>query len=561
VTPDDLCAWRLRDLLAGVALALLTAGFTLWQNEHIAVIWDLSYLLDSSWRIALGQIPYKDFPFSHAPLMFLVQAAMIRLTGRIYWHEIAYAAVAGAAGTLLTWRILLRLVTGRVEAAWPVALVLAAPLTVVGLYGIFPHPYYDPECVLAVLLALYLLQRALGGDEQTAGPLRCAIAGAACVGALFVKQNIGLPFLVVTVAAVAAVAVGRRMHARSPAPQMWVIAGAGVALVAALLAIQLTAGLHNYVYWTIAFAAQRRLPGMGAMLGVFSQTSLLWTVPAALAGVAVLRLRQRWAWMAALVLLAAPFLWTIVSLAISDDPSDRADQLLSLWPHLLILGILLTACNLRRAPSFASVLPAILLATIYGAFLSQQLWGSTYGAWPLLTILIAALLVEVPAIARPMAVVVGFTFLLCGGLYAASRERLGYTKFDGAQMHATLPALKGMTTPGPWIPEFEELVRYTDAEIPAGDGILLIPGQDPFYFATGRAPRFPVLMFDPATNPYSPEQIVELARAHDIRWLILNRELQVKADPTPNIAEYIQALKGDFVPYQTLSNYEIYLRR
>jgi len=524
-------------------------------------MWDLSYLLDSSWRIALGQIPYKDFPFSHAPLMFLVQAAMIRLTGRVYWHEIAYAAIAGAVGTLLAWRVVLRLLAGRVEGAWLIALALTAPLTVVGLYGIFPHPYYDSECVLAVLLALYLLQRALGGDEQAAGPLRCAIAGAACVGPLFVKQNIGLPFLAVTLAAAGAEGIARRTRGRNVAPQSWVIAGAGVALAASLLAIQLTAGLRNYVYWTITFAAHRRLPGMGAMLGVFNQASLLWTVPAALAGVAVLRLRQRWARPAAIALFAAPFLWTIASLAVSDDASDRADQLLSLWPHLLVLGILLAVCNLRRAPSFATLLPLILLATIYGAFLSQQLWGSTYGAWPLLMILIAALLVEVPAVARPMALVAGFTVLLCGGLYAASRERLSYTKFDGAEAHATLPALRGMTMPGPWIPDFEELVRYTDAEIPAGDGILPIPGQDPFYFATGRVPRFPVLMFDPATNPYSPEQIVELARERDIRWLILNRELQVEADPTPNIADYVQALKGNFVLYRTLSNYEVYRRR
>jgi hypothetical protein len=542
---------------------LLTAGFTLWQNAHIAVIWDLSYLLDSSWRIALGQIPYKDFPFSHAPLMFMVQAAMIRLTGRVYWHEIAYAAISGAAGTLLMWRVVLRLLAGRVEGAWLVALALSAPLTVVGLYGIFPHPYYDPECVLAVLLAVYLLQRALdwGGNGQAAGPLRYAIAGAACVGPLFVKQNIGLPFLAVTIAAVAAIAAGERMHARSIAPQMGVILGAGGALAAALVAIQLTAGLHNYVYWTITFAAHRRLPGMGAMLGVFSQSSLLWTVPAALAGVVILRLKRRWATPTAIVLFAAPFVWTMVSLAVSGDASDRADQLLSLWPHLLVLGILLAVCNLRRAPSFVSVLPLILLATIYGALLSQQLWGSTYGAWPLLMSLIAALLVEVPTIARPLALVVGFTLLLCGGLYAASRERLSYAKFDGAEAHATLPTLRGMTTPGPWIPEFEELIRYTDAEIPAGDGILLVPGQDPFYFATGRVPRFPVLLFDPATNPYSPEEIVDLARERDVRWLILNRELQVKDDPTPNIGEYVRALMGDFVEYRRVGNYEVYRRR
>jgi hypothetical protein len=362
-------------------------------------------------------------------------------------------------------------------------------------------------------------------------------------------------------AAVGVVGIARKMRGQRAAAETWVIAGAAGALGAALAAIQMTVGLRNYIRWTIEFAAQRRLPGIGVMLGVYRQASLLWTVPAALAGVGLLRRRKGWARAAAVVLLAAPFVWVIVSFAVTDDASDRAGQLLSLWPHLLVLGFVLAACNLRRAPSFATMLPLIVLATIHGALLSQQLWGSTYAIWPLLTILIAAMLVEVGAIARSLAGVVGVTLLVCGGAYAVSHERLSYTKFDGAMAKATLPALKGMRTPGPWIPDLEELVRFTDAEIPAEDGILLAPGQDPFYFATGRVPRFPVLLFDPTINPYSPGEIVEEARRRDIRWLIVNRNLQLTGDPSPNLPEYIRALQTDFTPYRTLANYEIYRRR
>jgi hypothetical protein len=557
VKDDKVCAWRGRDTVAAATLFVLTAGFVLWQNAHVAVLWDLSYLLDSSWRIALGQMPYRDFPFAHAPLTFLVQAAIMRLGGRVYWHQVAYAAVAGGAGTLLAWRIVLRVLAGCVGARG-MALALCAPLTVVGIYGIFPHPYYDPDAVLAVLLAVWLLQRALG---DSAGPVVAVVAGAACVLPVFYKQNIGLPFLLAVLGAVGVVGLARRVRGWSAAAEMWVIAGAVGALGTALVAIHMTAGLRNYVHWTITFAAQRRLPGMGVMAGVFHQTSLLWTVPAALAGVALLRRREGWAVAAAVVLLAAPFVWVLAMLAVTDDASDRADQLLGLWPHVLALGMVLAVGNLRRTPSFRTMLPGILLATIYGTFLSQQLWGSTYGAWPLLMVLIAALLVEVRAIARPLAGVVGVTLLVCGGAYAVSHERLSYTKFDGAMARGTLPALSGMRTPGPWIPGLEELVRFTDAEIPAGDGIVLVPGQDPFYFASGRTPRFPVLMFDPATNPYSPEEIVRLARERDVRWLIVNRELQVKADPTPNIGEYVRALMGDFVEYRVLGNYTVYRRR
>ena len=163
-------AWQTRDTLAAIALFLVTAAVTLWQNSRVAVLWDLSYLLDSSYRISLGQLPYKDFPFAHAPLTFLLQAAIIKLAGRVYYPHVIYAALAGASATLLTWRIVLRIL----NSAWITAIVLAAPLTVLGIYSIYPYPIYDSDCILAVLLALFLLQR---GAES---PARNLVAGAAC---------------------------------------------------------------------------------------------------------------------------------------------------------------------------------------------------------------------------------------------------------------------------------------------------------------------------------------------------------------------------------------------
>src|SRR5579862_4248790 len=92
--------WRPRDYLAAVALFTGTAGFVWWQNSRVAVLWDLGYLLDTNWRIALGQMPYRDFPLVHAPLTFLIQAGLIRLCGRHFLLVIAYAAVAGGMGTV-----------------------------------------------------------------------------------------------------------------------------------------------------------------------------------------------------------------------------------------------------------------------------------------------------------------------------------------------------------------------------------------------------------------------------------------------------------------------------
>lgn len=154
--------WRPRDFLAAALLFLATAAFVLWQNSRVAVLWDLGYLLDTGWRIALGQVPYRDFPFAHAPLTFLLQAGLIRLGGRHYFLPIVYSALAGALATVLTWRILLLLIRGNSafgRADWWMALLMSVPLPLLGIYSVYPHPIYDGDCILSVLIALLLLVR------------------------------------------------------------------------------------------------------------------------------------------------------------------------------------------------------------------------------------------------------------------------------------------------------------------------------------------------------------------------------------------------------------------
>lgn len=607
--PRTDAGWRWRDLVAAACLFLATATVVLWQNAHLVVLWDLSYVLDSAARIATGQMPYRDFPFAHAPLTFLIQAAIIRLAGRVFFHHVLYCALVGGAGTVLTWRIVLHSLRGRMRAAWAVSLLLAVPLTVLGIYCILPHPSYDCDCAFSILCAVWLLQRPgsnewcdVGGsryptlapktrckDGVPAAPsglatlLRQFAAGACVVVPLFFKQNMGLVFLASVLSALLVLLVARLIFRASVSPAspaapslLAVLGGAVTLLTVAGLLLHLTVGLRNYIYWTIGFAVQRRLPGLQQMIGVYREPALVWMLPCMAVGLALWRSRlvkAKWARMQALGLLAAPLIWTLLTLVVYDDADERGDSLLVLWPLLLILSAALTVFNLRRGLSMRALLPGVVLVTINGTLMSQQLWGSTYAIWPLLVLLIAEMIVFLDldktsfgeirrlAFAPVMAVVVAVTLLACGGFYTASEERLSYAQFpEGAVAHATFPELAGMATPGPYLPEFEELLHFAAANIPANDGLILIPGEDPFYFVTGRMPQFPVLLFDPATDPYSPNEVVEQARAHRIRWLIVKRELQIKKDPTPQGEAVMKALMGEFAPVARLRGYDVYRR-
>ncbi len=563
--------WALRDWLATVGLFAATAAVVLWQNAHVAVLWDLSYTLDSATRIAQGQLPYRDFPFAHAPLTFLIQAAIIRLTGHIFFHHVIYAAIVGGLGTVLTWRIALYSLTSRIGTAWLVSLIITAPLTVLGIYCILPFPSYDCDCIFAILVAIFLLQRL----QRSSSWLYGITAGAATCVPLFFKQNIGLPFLAaccgIIVLALAAYLFGLLKPLALDSwtkPLLAVLAGAAGSSIAALLLLHFTVGLGNYIQWTIRFAAQRRLPGLQQMLGVYQSPQLLWTLPCIAVALLLLRgpvVKARWGQVLALILLTAPFIYTLCTLLIYDDADERGDSLLALWPMLLILAAAAALWNLRtlrRQREFTPFLPILLLIAIHGTFMSQQLWGSTYAIWPLLILLIAELLACLERYVRTTAIVIATTLLVCGSFYVASEERLSYAQIPAQPVeHSAFPQLKGLSTPGPYLKDFDELLRYADAHIPPSDGLILIPGEDPFYFATGRTPRFPVLLFDPATDPLSPRQVADSATGLDIRWLIVKRKLQLTADPTPQRDATLDLLMGKFTLVAHLRAYDVYRSR
>ena len=577
-----------REWLIGLFLFLASAAVVVWQNSRLGVLWDLSYVLENSYRIALGDIPYRDFPFAHPPLTFLIQAAIIKLTGRVFWHSAAYCAVVGGLGTVLTWRILLHLLRDLRHTAW-LAFLLSLPLIVLGIYCVFPHPFYDPDCTFAILVSVFLL---LKMEKQNSSLLISFLAGASLVVPLFVKQNTGLVFLGVAALALLVLIAIQIIRRQSVRRYVGALTGALLALAFALLAIQLTAGLGNYWRWTIRFAAARRTPSFAEMIGIYRE-KILWLWLTLLAVGAILwrfaPQRKRAAAIISGLLLAAPFVWPAIYLLRDTDASERAERLIGVWPVLLMATLVVATLNLRHRPSMTVALPFILIGTINGAFMSQQLWGSTYAIWPLFMILLAWTIAALferfdaglfsqtvgrtsPPFKRsgdnerwtllPATGLIVLSLVISGWAYVRSHERLDYANLsDGALTRSTLPQLKGLSVRGDWLPNFEEMVRYTETKIPRDEGLLIIPGEDAFYYTTDRQPQFPVLQFDHTVNPYSPEEILQICRARDIRWLIVKQDLQDEDEQLETDRDrLVGVLETEYEQIESLKNYDIYRR-
>jgi hypothetical protein len=505
-----------RDTIASLFIAAAGAATVFWQNARLTILWDVSYILENASRIAAGQLPYRDFPFPYAPLTFCVQALLIRLFGRVYWHQTVYAALACAVAGALTFRIVRRLVP------FMVAVMLTAPLALLGSYCIVPHPFYDSD---ACLLLLGVFGAMFIRDDSL-------LLGAACALPLLVKQNIGLAF---AGAAIVLFALERRWRA---------VAGVVAGVFAIVAVVAAVFGIGNYIQWTIRFAAERRLPPLSQQLAIYSDATLWWWL--AVAGIAFFFRRARW-------LIAVPWLWSEWRLFVGDDPLEPEINFLRVWPLLIVLAMVVAA---RMRTTF----PLFVVAAIHGTFLSQSTWGSTYGIWPLLVLLLAIVWQRLEAPLIP-ATLVALVMLHHGWLYVSQNERLTYAKVAEGEIHrSALPALRGLTMGGSWLPDFEELVAWSDRHIPRDDAILAMPGEDLFYFTTGRRPRFPVLMFDRTINPYTPQQIASLAIVHDVRWVIVKKRLQINGDPMPELEATLTRLRPRFVRVAELRNYDIWRR-
>ncbi|HVT05363.1 MAG TPA: hypothetical protein VHL58_18520 [Thermoanaerobaculia bacterium] len=552
---------RLLRLLGASFLFLTTAAVVVWQNSRVGIVWDAAYILENSWRISLGELPYRDFPFPYAPLTYLLQAGIIVVTGRVFWHHIAYAAIAAGVASVFSFSIIeTLLIRRRVPSPSLISFLLSLPLAFLGIYCIFPHPFYDPDCCLAILVSLWLLLRA--GES----PWWTVFAGLAIVVPIFVKQNIGLLYSAVAEAGLILQLLVTRKEEDARRWRQNVLLSSWMAGAIALIVIQLTTGLKPYYRWTIEFAAERRLPPFAEQLQIYRDPLLWGWVACALAGIVVYhfgaRARAALATGVAALLITAPFLWIWYSYWNNESAVDSAYYLITLWPFVMIVAMVIVITSTSWWRDRDSLVPLLLIVAIEGCFLSHSAEGSSYGIWPMLMILIATLfpLAGRGRMASVAAALISISLMVPAWFYMSGQQRLHYIDRAGEIVHSHSPALSGFSVAGPYLPDFDELLDFTRDHIPRNDALLCIPGEDLFYFATGRHPQFPVLLFDHTVNPYSAAQIASLADGRKVRWLIIKKRLQIRGAPMTNEKATLALLRPRFRIVGDLRNYVVWKR-
>ena len=532
-----------------------SAAFVFWRNTQVAVLVDLSYILNIATRIAAGDMPYAQFPLAQAPLAFVTQAILIKAFGPHFFVQIAYATILGGLATAITYAIARRLLVGVVSNPTVLAAVITIPLVPLGIYSILPQPFYDPDTCLVVLAAIAAILAAI--DRPTRG--RWLLAGALIAIPVFFKQNIGGAFLVLAVAALVADAVARP---QARAGLRWCLIGLGVALGAELLVLQLVVGIDHYLAWALTFA----LAGRGVTLeriNAFWDPSLIWPGAVLLALVLAarafpLRLRAQAFVGVLLVALVARLLSPAIFLNVNT----------LLPPVLVAASVLAIARAIRDGPTFQTVLPLVLAGTAAGALMSTGLNGSSFAIFPLLVLAIVSIVrdlarfvPEPPRIASMTGVVLAAILAMSGAAYTLTNARLLFADVNapGPVVHSQFPSLAGLSARGPYLGDLDAILLWMRDNVPADDAFVFLPGEDPVFFALNRRPRLPSVYFFDVANPYSPAEIARFADDVNLRWVFVKEPLQL-FDAPPLEQRLIAALTERATLVTQIGPYRVYKR-
>ncbi len=189
---------------------LLLAAFSVgwvWHVGHRGLfVLDESIVFDGAWRMAQGQVPYRDFYLPFGPLCFVLPALLFHYLGASFSSLVGAACVLSLFGTGLATRVCLQLSGSRALA------LLGGALTAVWFQAPFGVPWMEQTAFFFDLLALAAV---VESRLRTSGQLGwAALGGVASALAVLSKQNAGGLFVLVLVGALALPWSGRKAQVR-----------------------------------------------------------------------------------------------------------------------------------------------------------------------------------------------------------------------------------------------------------------------------------------------------------------------------------------------------------
>jgi len=214
------------------------------QSHSVNSLYDISYMITNWFRIAEGQLPYRDFILVHNPGSFLWGGLLFRLFGASYFVVISWMCFVNLISVFLISRVLERL------NIHPLFRLILLPLSSCALpYSVVASPNYDADATFAILLSLLFLLSLIKSSRNT--PSIWIFLGVVAVLPFTIKQNYGGAFLLSVVIALVLV---RRFLSLT-----YFLLGSILSISLLAVVMLFNGMLHNWWTYSVLFAAKNRL--------------------------------------------------------------------------------------------------------------------------------------------------------------------------------------------------------------------------------------------------------------------------------------------------------------
>ncbi|MEK7388897.1 MAG: hypothetical protein AAB036_04300 [Elusimicrobiota bacterium] len=183
-------SWGRADWIATAAVSAVAAVAAAWRAGRVQP-WhsDVGLIFDGAYRIATGEVPYKDFLLVTSPLTYYNLAACFKMFGYRY-HAAPYLAVGCALLIAMTYLFCARVLKlSRLQCVGLSCLqIIWAPQVMLGMV------WYDCDAAVVAMAAGCLLVRGWSADEPR--DKEYFLGGVLCALGFWVKQDLGAGLLV-----------------------------------------------------------------------------------------------------------------------------------------------------------------------------------------------------------------------------------------------------------------------------------------------------------------------------------------------------------------------------
>lgn len=526
-----------RSFVIPFLIASIAAVAVIVQTTRVTPLIDYTYQVEAAYRIYGGQMPYRDFFLVVPPGTYMVLAALMVLSGG-YSHIVTVIFTAILAGINV---LLLNEILSKLKIPFLIRMLLLSILPFTG-HGIYPWPNYDVYSGIAINALFYWLICTAANNRIA--PRFGFFFGAAGATLILFKQNTGVAYCLGIIAVFFLTAVRFRKR------QSFILLLSTVAGMAVFLLLSLGYIVFNklgpaIVEQTINFAGSARQP-MAAVAIVKGQyimyfLTVIRQLPFLLIFlIPLLIMKKRTGWLP-LVLNAGLFLFLAVlsihGIVVIPSIKDQYNMILLFsWVTVYSVYIIVLPFLWIRSKNLTTFLPRIFpiafLITAHATYLTHHIVGSSYGLWPIFVIM-TGINIAVIQEAFPNIYCTPLIGLFCCFLFYIlfmnyqSKQFFDYVSLDGKVGQSTTPRLAGAGTPGPWMNKLDQLLTYVAVHIPANDAVVTVPGEDPFYAATGRKNPLPILMFHRDINPLSSMDFPKYFAQKGVVWVIAKTETQL----------------------------------